>query len=333
MKKECDFQNNDLELVEELPEELLIEEESLCEGEKDVDVEDDDIEYNKEELLGIMFMYHNGTDEDKKVAKEEIWGRIEKYVYNLMHKRFGTYIKYKDDLIQCGTLAVFENMDKFDPEKGKMTTYFKVFILHAMREFINVNVNKISAHYSTKSKPILSAIARYEALGVKYTPVDISMETGIKLETVTKTLRIQTNAQEVYYNNEEYLDSQVTERAYSPEEILLQNEKLKAIYDAISNLSDIEKRIVTMKYGLCGEEKHSTKALSAKTGIPSDKIRKYLNSSTAKLKCHKGLRQLFRDYAQDDEVLLQEEIPSIVPSGAGMIMMNNIEDAEILEYM
>lgn len=330
-----DFDNENVELC--FDDGIDFEDQELASIKNEMD-DIEETEEQKLELQTLMFMYHNGTEEDKAKSVEEIMNRIDKYILSLVQQHFKTYYYHYADLAQSGRLGVLSNIDKYDPTRGTLTTFFKVYILHEMKNYININVNKMSAHYSSKSKPINDAKAMFEAKGIAYTALDIHIETGIKLETITKTLRIQTNANEKYFETDSELDAAVGGTYDSPESIMIQNEKLTTFYNALNKLTPREKLVVSMKFGLNGENKHSTKALSEELNLAPDKVRKCLNGAFTKLKKDTNLRQMFRDYIKEDERYLQEEDVCIVPNEAGQLMLdstqfkdNEIELIEVYE--
>ena len=63
------------------------------------------------------------------------------FVYYLIHKYYPGYAK-DEDIIQCGMLGLVKACQKYDPDKGKLSTYADKFIRHE----INVELRDREKH-------------------------------------------------------------------------------------------------------------------------------------------------------------------------------------------
>ena len=74
-------------------------------------------------------------------AKEDMVNLLDMFIYYVIERKFNTFKKYTKDLYQEGVVGILKGIDAYKPEKGKPTTFFYIYIVHEMTEFINLNIN------------------------------------------------------------------------------------------------------------------------------------------------------------------------------------------------
>ena len=95
-------------------------------------------------------------------AKEQMIDKLQQFIYYVIERRFNTFKKYSKDLFQEGVIGILKGIDSYNPQKGKPTTYFYIYILHEMTEFINENINKTTSHYAANIVKVKKAIGKFE---------------------------------------------------------------------------------------------------------------------------------------------------------------------------
>lgn len=331
--------DEDLELAKDL--DVEFDQDEDIEKLEGLDDEDDKKSYqriyktsNKSELIRQKFIdicerYHS---DDPQVRKEALWDAIEElksFVHYVIRKKYGTYTKYYDDLVQEGIVGIINGMKKYNPEKSLPTTFFNLYIIHEMSKFVDTEVNKTTSHYSSNLTKINRVIDRLEQSGKKWTPTDIAVETNLNMETVIQCLNIKEYKNEVYYETDEMLEADLKERTPSPEQEYIENEKNEVLYNAIKTLLPEEQQVLYYRYGLDGTHVIAYKEIARKMGISIEKVRKYRHDGIRKLKHKSGMRSVFREYINDEEEnILNEETISLVQEDLANSMMNEIEEID-----
>lgn len=193
-----------------------------------------------------------------------------------------------------------------------------------MTEFINLNVNKTTSHYSANIIKVKKAINHFERQGRKATIKDIAQETGISAETIAQAINIMESANEVHYETVEYLDANSSQRNPSPEEEYLKNETTMLIQKAVDALPTDEGNVIRLKYGLSGEEPMSYKNISARLGIQIDKVKKLNSAGIRKLRKSKIINGNFKNL-QKEEKALNETLVGVVPVSVADAVLDDLD--------
>lgn len=240
--------------------------------------------------------------EDKQIQKQamaEIVQDHQKYISEIINRYFSAYKHdWYADMFQWGIVGLIESLPAYDPEKSKPTTFFHFYILHAISRFLAKYVQGVSIHYTTTLQKINKGISDLQSRGIEEPSLtDISVEVGMRVNTIKKMLEIKKTSQVHIYGDDAYLDSLVHDFQDSPEIAVEQNEKYQTLIEAISSLPKNEQLVLIYKYGLFDQPKLTNAQIAQKTGIPNDQIRACTNSAVQLLRRNPRLRRLFTDYA------------------------------------
>lgn len=266
----------------------------------------------------IMEDYHSGDPRRQQYALECAIEELKGFIYYTIKKTYPTYIKDNFyDLVQEGKLGIIVGMQKYDPDKGMPTTFFSPYIKHEMQNLITRQVDKTTAHYSTKIKEINKAIEHFEACEIPYTNVDLAIQTGLPLETVNQSMSIRA------YRNEVHIDgclpgvidaNQTSSRLPTPEEEFMEKEEKNILYTAINeNLTPEEIQVLEYHFGINDVETISEAQIAKKMRIPKDKVKKLINSSIRKLK-NSELKNLYRNHLAKEDDLIEDTDIAFVPA-------------------
>ena len=79
-------------------------------------------------MLKAIVNAYNSDDADMKAwAIQEMMSRVNGFIGHMIDKHFAVYKKqYYDDMFSEGSIAVVEEMGRFDPDKGTLTTFSPV---------------------------------------------------------------------------------------------------------------------------------------------------------------------------------------------------------------
>lgn len=281
--------------------------------------------YDRNAYMELVNTYKEGMTIMKN-SKEKMIEKLDMFVYYIIGRNFSTFKKFTKDLYQEGILGILKGFDAYNPEKSKPTTYFYIYIVHEMTEFVNLNVNKTTSHYAANIVKVKKAINHFEKAGRDWTIKDIAYETGISAETITQALNIMESSNEMHYETTDYLDAQISKRNPSPEEEYIKNEISQMLQDSIDTLDINEANVIRLKYGLSGEEPMSYKNIAARLGIQIDKIKKYHSAGIRKLRRCKIINGNFKGLKREEKALNDSQI-GIIPIKAAEAIMDEIDAA------
>lgn len=283
----------------------------------------------RQKFIGICEKYNSGDPVLKQESLNEAIDELRSFVHYVIKKKYSTYGKHYEDLVQEGYIGIIKGMEKYDPTKSLPTTFFNLYIIHEMSKFIDTEVNKTTSHYSSNLTKINRVIDKFEAQSKKWTPTDIAVETGLNMETVIQCLHIKEYKNEMYYENDEILEANISERTPSPEQAYIENEKLEVLYNSISTLLPEEIQVLKYRYGLAGSKTISYKEIAKEMNISIEKVRKYRHDAIRKLRHKAGMRNVFRDYINDGESnSITENDISLIPEETANNMMNELEELD-----
>lgn len=265
-------------------------------------------EKNRLDYVALMKDYHSGDDHLRDKAVEIIVGDLTGLVLYIIKKKYSNYTKkYYDDLVQSGEMGILIGLKDYDP-KFAPSTYFYYPIIHEIQEFINGTVYKTTPYYSVNIKKVNRAIAAFENAGLSYTKRDISIQTGIPLDTVEKVMSIMNGKSEMSIEaHGQFIEDSPSS---NPAEEYIKKESLESIYKILrGTLTQEEIIVISHLYGLGELEQLSLKAIAKKMGISIDKIKKLKISAFCKLK-NSPLTQ-FRASNYRNDLLELEDADSI----------------------
>ena len=304
------------------------------------DIDDDDAviaelppAYDKDnpvDFVQLMQDYRSENPYKEEMAVDKAVRSLEGLIRHIIKKKYAQYAnQWYEDLLQSGRLGVCNSLPMYDPEKSKPSTYFYRHILHEMHSFINEMVNKTSSHYDASVRKIKKVISKYNKEGRPYTAIDISIDTGLPVQTIEQSLLLinssetsidgPSNALGYMQSDDKPLDQQYVEE-----------EELRALEAAMAhNLDDVEIRILEMVYGIHGQPQMNTKEISKEVGLPTDRVRKYAVTARYKLRESKELKSIRADLLKNTFLEVDEEnaIPLLAGEDldAALEIMRNVE--------
>ena len=205
-------------------------------------------ESEKRELLQII---RNGTKEERKAARDKMVQGNLRLVLSVI-QRFGGRGENPDDLFQVGVIGLIKAIDNFDPNLDvRFSTYGVPMIIGEVRRFLRDN-NPIrvsrsmrdTAYHAMQTKEMLT-----NKLGYEPTVEQIAKEMDVPKESVVLALEAIVEPVSLY----EPVFSDGADTIYVMDQVgdtVRDTDWLEeiALKESIKNLSDREKRILTLRF-------------------------------------------------------------------------------------
>ncbi|WFR59056.1 sigma-70 family RNA polymerase sigma factor [Anaerocolumna sp. AGMB13025] len=289
--------------------------------------------FNKDVKMTKILIDATKASEDPLIsdkAKELFVKNMDKFISKFISEQYPTFIgSHYEDMIQAARMGIIIGLDKYNPEIAKPTTFFVLYIKHEVSQYINNYVNGLSTYYANEKYKINKAINQLENENRETSDVNIAEITGITAENVKQIRNMIASTSNVAFD-EVFMNK--ADENDTPEQIVLKKELGETINNTIERyLTDTEKRIITMYYGLAGNKgvsertagfptKKAFRNISESLGIPYDKVRKYHASALRKLHTVVSKTNIVSELSKSEQILNTEYIPILSPEEGNLIL-------------
>jgi RNA polymerase sigma factor for flagellar operon FliA len=209
-----------------------------------------------------------------------------KYVAGRLTMHIGSHVEF-EDMISYGIFGLIDAIEKFDFNKGvKFETYASLRIRGSILDSLR-KLDWVPRTLRQRNKQLEAAYTELEAaLGREPEDFEIAEKMQIPVEEVSDLVRKSSIASVV--SLDEYLEvnyetaftNAKNQDNYNPEREYEKNELKKTLADAISKLSDKEKKVVTLYYF----EELTLKEISVIMGVTESRISQIHSKAVLKLK-------------------------------------------------
>ena len=257
---------------------------------------------SRQEELEIAKRVSEGDEQAKQILIESnlrlVVSIARKYARKEMHIL---------DLIQEGTLGLIRAAEKYDYTKGfKFSTYATWWIRQGITRAIadQARTIRVPVHMIEKINKVSSVSSSLsKKLGREPRPEEISKEMNMPLKKVIQVLRISQKTQSIDSTIGQEDDTELEEiiadkKTQSPEEIVTTSMLSEQIEEVLETLSDREKGILSLRYGLKDGEKKTLEEVGKAFNVTRERARQIENRALRKL-AHPSRANKLIDYYYD----------------------------------
>lgn len=297
------------DLVQE--EEEDITDEDLLSGNYTDDISDDSVRMYLREIGKIPLL---SNDEEMELAKRVLEGdrkakdRMAEANMRLVvsiAKRYSGRGMDLLDLIQEGNTGLLRAVDKFDPEKGfKFSTYATWWIRQAITRAIadQARTIRIPVHMvETINKLMRTQRKMTQELNREPSNEELAKAMDMDVEKIEHIMKIKQDITSldagIGRDGDEGEDSTLgdfieDEDTATPEESASMQLLKEKVREVLSSLSDRERKILEMRFGLNGTKSHTLEEVGLEFAVTRERIRQIEAKALMKLRKHKDSKKL-----------------------------------------
>lgn len=264
---------------------------------------------SKEAENELLRQYH---EEGNQKARERLITSNMRLVASIAKKyESQSQLSYMD-LVQEGSIGLMTAIDKFELEKGlKLSTYATYWIRQTIGRAIanKDNTVRLPSHVREKQNRINGAIKSLtQSLSREPTSEEIGKEIGMpsdKVEFYNSTSKSLISLDETIDEKngvtKELVDTIEDIEAPSPYAELMEHNNQEVLNTVLQDLTDVERKIVTLRFGLEGTSAHTLDEIGQECGFTRERARQLLNKALTKLRNPLRLQYIKDNYYREGE--------------------------------
>ncbi len=255
---------------------------------------------DQEKELGKLIKEQKDNNAKKKLVQANL-----RLVVSLAKKYAGRGVLFMD-LLQEGSIGLMRAAEKFDYRRNfKFSTYATWWIKQSITRAIANNSKsiRIPIHMTDKIKKYKSAI-KYLTNKLKKQPTDEEicefMDINLKqLKKIQNSIILEPISLEVPVTDDLTVGDFVEDNTHeSPEECVINNTLKDDFPKILNSLSEREKKIIKMRYGIESEQPKTLLQIGEELGYSKERIRQLETAAITKLRYDSNAKQ-YRDLLND----------------------------------
>lgn len=247
----------------------------------------------------------SGKPTQAEIAKRKLVQANLRLVVSIAKKYIGQGVLFMD-LVQEGSLGLIKAAERFDYSKNfKFSTYATWWIKQTIMRAISNNSRtiRIPVHMTDKIRKYKRTFTELSfELGREPSDIEVAEKlemTPKQLLNIKKSIIKEPISLETPVTDDLNVGDYVEDKSYrSPENQTKENALRGSIEDLLSSLSEREKRIITYRFGIHGEQPRTLEQLGKIMGYSKERIRQLEDAALTKIRKKKEL-QHFRDFIED----------------------------------
>lgn len=277
-------------------------------------------EKSRQRYARLAELARNGTEEEKKQAKEDACLYMKGYVRDFIKRSFRTYVEkdpqYAEDLEQEAYFNIMKYLPDYDPHKGLPSTFFSRNILSAMVGTTNQMKHSISSSDAALQRKIKKVKKEFEKIGRNPDIADYMIETGETMSKIRSVLRMMDMDKNTHLEAiEEYDqlipgDPSVNSMYESPESRVIKKIMFESVIRRMHELFPKEEINIFLRNAI-GDETIPTIARTIGDGSADDRVRRTIEKIRHAIAYDAEIRSLCSSYLKRDN--LDVAVVTILP--------------------
>ena len=257
---------------------------------------------SRQEELDIAKRVCEGDEEAKKILVESNLKLVVSIARKYARKEMAML-----DLIQEGTLGLIRAAEKFDYTKGfKFSIYATYWIKQGITRAIadQSRTIRVPVHMVEKINKVSSISSQLaKELGREPKPEEIAKRMDISVEAVVQIISISQKPQSIESAIRQEDDTELEQiipdkEAHSPEEIITMSLLKDQIEDVLDTLSEREKGIIKLRFGLGDGEKKTLEEVGRAFNVTRERARQ-IEKKALRKPAHPSRSNKLLDYYYD----------------------------------
>lgn len=253
------------------------------------------INFQEEQRLGKIIQ--EGPEEQAKIAKRKLIQANLRLVVSIAKKYIGQGVLFMD-LVQEGSLGLIRAAEKYDYSKEfKFSTYATWWIKQTIIRAISNSSRtiRIPVHMADKIRKYKKTVSELNVcLDREATEKEIAVKMGIsvkKVQGIKRAIIKEPISLDSPVTDDLNVEDYIPDASYnSPEEQTQKKALHEGMEELLSTLDEREKKIITYRFGINGEQTKTLEQLGQIMGFSKERIRQLEDGAIRKLREQKHLR-------------------------------------------